>query len=44
MWRTTYGQFDMPSLVLIVPGSLESLTGGYTYDRRMMTALRSWRR
>jgi glycosyltransferase involved in cell wall biosynthesis len=31
----------MPSLVLIVPGSLESLTGGYTYDRRMMTALRS---
>lgn len=31
----------MRSLVLIVPGSLESLTGGYTYDRRMMTALRS---
>jgi glycosyltransferase involved in cell wall biosynthesis len=34
----------MRSLVLLVPGSLESLTGGYTYDRRMMAALgsRGW--
>jgi hypothetical protein len=31
----------MRSLVLLVPGSLESLTGGYTYDRRMVAALRS---
>jgi glycosyltransferase involved in cell wall biosynthesis len=31
----------MRSLVLLVPGSLESLTGGYTYDRRMVATLRS---
>src|SRR5437763_16933695 len=31
----------MPSLVLIVPGSLDSLTGGYAYDRRMIAGLRA---
>ncbi len=31
----------MRSLVLIVPGSLESLTGGYAYDRRMAAGLRA---
>ena len=29
------------SLTLIVPGSLETRTGGYIYDRRMMAALRT---
>jgi glycosyltransferase involved in cell wall biosynthesis len=34
----------MPSLVLIVPGSIETRTGGYEYDRRMAAALgaRGW--
>src|SRR5881628_2598361 len=31
----------MPSLVLVVPGSLQTLTGGYGYDRRMVEGLRS---
>ena len=31
----------MSSLVLIVPGSLEILTGGYGYDRRMVAGLRA---
>jgi glycosyltransferase involved in cell wall biosynthesis len=30
----------MRSLVLIVPGNLETVTGGYAYDRRMVGALR----
>jgi glycosyltransferase involved in cell wall biosynthesis len=30
----------MSSLVVIVPGNLETLTGGYAYDRRMVAALR----
>jgi glycosyltransferase involved in cell wall biosynthesis len=30
----------MSSLVFIVPGSLQSLTGGYAYDRRMIEGLR----
>jgi glycosyltransferase involved in cell wall biosynthesis len=30
----------MSSVVFIVPGSLESLTGGYAYDRRMIQGLR----
>ncbi|PYQ79446.1 MAG: glycosyl transferase group 1, partial [Acidobacteria bacterium] len=31
----------MRSLVLIVPGSIETRTGGYEYDRRMAAALRA---
>jgi glycosyltransferase involved in cell wall biosynthesis len=31
----------MRSLVLIVPGNLETVTGGYAYDRRMVGALRN---
>jgi glycosyltransferase involved in cell wall biosynthesis len=30
----------MGSLVLIVPGNLETVTGGYAYDRRMVAGLR----
>ena len=30
----------MSSLVLLVPGSVETLTGGYGYDRRMVAGLR----
>jgi len=30
----------MSSLVWIVPGNLETVTGGYAYDRRMVAALR----
>lgn len=30
----------MPSLVLIVPGRLETRTGGYAYDRRIVAGLR----
>jgi glycosyltransferase involved in cell wall biosynthesis len=31
----------MPALVLIVPGSIETLSGGYGYDRRMVAGLRT---
>jgi len=31
----------MPSLTLIVPGSLDTRTGGYAYDRRMAAGLRA---
>src|SRR3972149_3689104 len=31
----------MPSLILIVPGPLETRTGGYEYDRRMVAGLRA---
>src|SRR6202140_1354211 len=30
----------MGSLVVIVPGNLETVTGGYAYDRRIVAALR----
>lgn len=30
----------MPSLAIIVPGSLENLTGGYVYDKRIAEGLR----
>jgi glycosyltransferase involved in cell wall biosynthesis len=30
----------VPSLVVVVPGSIDTLTGGYIYDRRMVAGLR----
>jgi glycosyltransferase involved in cell wall biosynthesis len=37
-WRV---RKDRPSLVFIVPGRLETRTGGYEYDRRMVVGLRT---
>ena len=34
------GESAKPELVLIVPGRLETRTGGYEYDRRMLAGLR----